>query len=456
MTNVFIKRAELIEESYQTEDLLDFTSIIDDFKARINKINKNSIVGLRGPYGSGKSTMLYQIYKEQVNENKNLGNTSNQPKEKWFIFDAWQYPERKDLWDGFVLDVARQYDENLFNKIRSKIDGTTAKGIKTLGSAVIDIASLKYPPVSFLKNLIHLFQTSPIKRVYDFQDLLLGLLKRIDTTDKKIFIVIEDIDRSGDMGVFFLETLKNFIKNRAKELKHKIIVIVPIGEEILEKGGDKKVRDSYLKILDLTVQFNLVDTNFSRFIKEIIDVNYISEIIDRLLKAEKTENIIPCDLAPEIIICHLRYLFEYMILKEQHGTMRDIKNILRKSESNFLRLEEEYQQLIDLRILILFTAIEYFYQKEKGDAYTFHSRNNQGGEKYITNNFWGARLFFGIISGTNPASPNTHKDTFLNTHKIYIDNQNSWLPFVAYRESSIDCSINSNYFSATGIKITRY
>ena len=387
MTNTFIKRPELIEESYQTEGLLDFSSIIEDFKARINKINKNSVVGLIGPYGSGKSTMLYQIYKDQIDINDNNNSKASKdknsksntitPKEKWFVFDAWQYPERKDLWEGFVLDIARQCDEKLFKNTENRTDGNTGIGKKALSHIAIEVASSIFPPAKILQNITCLFQTSPIKRVYDFQNLLLGIINKID---KDIFIIVEDIDRSGDMGVFFLETLKHFIKSHEKDLNNKVIVIAPIGEEIWQDGGDKKIQDSYSKTLDLKITFIQEDIDFTNFINQVFNV--------KRLYYTSSNDAVP----HEIIISHIQYIFKDIILKEKQTTIRDIKNILRKSESNFSILEEEVRKQIDIRILILFTAMEYFYQKEKNDTYTLFLKRADFGDKLdlpIVNNFWG-------------------------------------------------------------------
>ena len=448
MTNTFIKRPELIEESYQTEDLLDFSSIIDDFKARINKINKNSVVGLIGPYGSGKSTMLYQIYKDQIDtdNNKNSENTSNQQTEKWFVFDAWQYPERKDLWEGFVLDIARQCDEKLFKKIENRVDGNTGKNKKAMIAAGADILSAFIPGASALKNLPYFFQTSPIKRVYEFQYLLLDILNKID---KDVFIVIEDIDRSGDMGVFFLETLKYFIKRHEKDLKHKVIVITPIGEEVWEKDGDKKIKDSYTKILDLKIAFIQEDIDFTNFINQVFDVDRILEIVKL-----KNNHIFS---SPEIIISHLRYLFEEMILREQQTTIRDIKNILRKSESNFLRIQKEYRKEIDIRILIMFTAIEYFYQKEKNNKYTFSLKINSDSselDSIITNNFWGKYLLIRIISGIeahDKISTKFREHTWIHQNK----QDDRFINIKRYGDRNTSCYINSNFFSVTGVKVTK-
>ena len=401
MTYTFIKDPELIEESYQTEDLLNFSTIINDLKDRINKIKKNAIVGLIGPYGSGKSTMLYQIYKDKIsvangnkdktNNNQTSENVSNQKQAQWFVFDAWQYPERKDLWEGFVLDIARQYNQELFKNTESQIEGNAERGKKAIAAAGVDVLATLIPGASALKNLPYFFQNSPIKKVYDFQELFLDIINK--KIKKDIFIIIEDIDRSGDMGVFFLETLKYFIKTQEKNMKYKVIVIVPIGEQIWDKNGDRKVKDSYSKILDLNITFSPQNIDFTNFINEIFYVDKVSSSD-------------PGNPSQDIVISHFRYLFENMILKEQQGTIRDIKSILRKTESNFFKLQEEHQKQIDIRLLILFTAIEYYHRSESEDSCMFYVKNiikdDQYSKKYkeykyLRGKFWGSKLFLMIV-----------------------------------------------------------
>ena len=439
MTHTFIKDEELIEESYQVDDLLDFSSIINDFKERINKIKKNSIVGLIGPYGSGKSTMLYQIYKDKININKDeisnnqtSGSEHNQQKEQWFIFDAWQYPERKDLWEGFVLDIARQCDEKTFKKTENRIDGNTGKSKQALANTLIDITSTVLLLASLFKNLTPLFQTSPIKRVYEFQDLLLNIINQID---KDIFIVIEDIDRSGDMGIFFLETLKHFIKNLKKDPNRKVIVIVPIGNDTFYKYHS--TRDSYLKILDYQVPFNPSLLNFTNFIEHTIDIDIAvknfnnekdesykeikeKEMLDMAMAKNamgknefgiqdpdissfeiKRESIYTDEELQKIFMEHIRYLFETMILNERQGTIRDIKSILRKVNAGFNELNGEQQKLIDIRILMLFTTIGHFYRGEKDDPCSFYGHGYSSGSESkilsINDTFWGKDFFLMIM-----------------------------------------------------------
>ena len=455
MTYTFIRKAELIEENYQVDDLLDFSTIINKFKTRIDNINRNSIVGLKGAYGSGKSTMLYQIYKEQININKSKtpGNTPSQQTEQWFIFDAWQYPERKDLWEGFVLDIARQCDEKIFKKTENKVDGNSWTKMKIFVNMLIPIAATSFSYIdinilSSVKYLTHFFNTSPIKRVYEFQNLLLGILNKID---KHIFIVIEDIDRSGDMGVFFLETLKYFIKNLKEDPDRKVIVIVPIGEEIWQEGGDKKIQDSYSKILDFQWTFKPEYINFTKFIKKIFDINNISKTMNSSINSKLIGQ--PKPTTPDIIISHLRYLFENMILKEQQGAIRDIKSILRKSESNLSDIQEIDKQQVDIRILILFTAIEYFYQKEKNYKYTFPSSKGLGipidSDK---DNFWGEELFFYIITGTNAMHKSISQKLTHDPYFIHTIDQGAWLAHEHQAKGNTLCIINSAYFSATEVK----
>ncbi len=438
MTHTFIKDEELIEESYQIEDLLNFKPIINDFKERINKIKKNSIVGLIGPYGSGKSTMLYQIYKDKINinnENKDEANNhqtseneGNEQTEQWFVFDAWKYPERKDLWEGFVLDIAKQHDKISFDKARNKIDGKQGERKENATNTMIDMATITMgvislfssagltsifaPIIGSLKNLTYLFRTSPVRRVFEFQELLSDIIKE---TENHIFIIIEDIDRSGDMGIFFLETLKHFIKNLKEDPNRKVIVIVPIGNDTFYKYHP--TRDSYLKILDYQISFNSSLLNFTKFIENTIDIDIAIENfknakekseIEAAMELGTPDNMIKKEskytdlFLQKMFITHIRYLFETMILNERQGTIRDIKSILRKVNSNFNELDEDIKKLIDIRILMLFTAIGHFYRGEENDPCSFFAvqRDSSHPENIVTwanDKFWGKDFFIMIM-----------------------------------------------------------
>ena len=249
MATGFIKNPKILEEDYRVDDLLDFSSIISDFENTLAKLNNNSVIGLIGKFGSGKSTMLYQLYKNKLDEST----------QKWVHFDAWKYPERKDLWEGFVLDFANQIDRSLFSKIKNKIDGTSKSALKTLVGVVAQGANFFLPGANIIERFSYFLSDSPVKRVFEIQELLNDLIKE---TDKEIYIIVEDIDRSSDRGLFFLETLRNFIKENS--FKKKVIVIVPIGNKYFDEE-----KDSYLKTLDYQFDFNPVGIGFNKFIREL-------------------------------------------------------------------------------------------------------------------------------------------------------------------------------------------
>lgn len=78
--------------------------------------------------------------------------------------------------------------------------------------------------MAVIKNFNHFLHTSPAKRTFEIQKILLEQFSNIP--EKKLFIIIEDIDRSGDSGIYFLETLSHFLKN--EKIDKKIICIIPI------------------------------------------------------------------------------------------------------------------------------------------------------------------------------------------------------------------------------------
>ena len=331
MITTFIKNHNLLKEDSHVEDLFDFSEVAKTFEKKLDSIPESSIIGLIGKFGMGKSTMLYNIQKKREKRKKD---------ERWFEFDAWKYPERKDLWEGFILDFTKDVlSEKRFKKLTKEIEGNKYKGIKDLISVLSKGLNLVLPGSNILENLNLLFHSSSIKRVFEFQRLFLNVInEQIKEHIKNIFTIIEDIDGSGDRGIFFLETLNNFLKVTSKDnkLNKKVIIIVPIGtlsfhEKII----------SYQKCLDYIEFFNPEVKSFDKFLSKVIK--------EKFLNGNS--------------LTQLSSFFEYLLLKRDEITIRTIKLILRKAEISYIKLKSDGFEP-DIRVIIAIETSKFLKNKK--------------------------------------------------------------------------------------------
>lgn len=97
-----------------------------------------------------------------------------------------------------------------------------------------------------------IFGRSPAKRAYELERILADVL--VSVKEQNIFIVAEDVDRSGTDGIHFLETLNYFIKNnqQLKESDKKVIVIAPVAKRTY---FDEK--ESFYKCIDIVLHYEL-------------------------------------------------------------------------------------------------------------------------------------------------------------------------------------------------------
>ena len=310
----FIENVEILREDSRKLDLLDYSETIKHFSNFLDSIiHGSSIIAFIGEFGSGKSTLLYNVQKQRESD-----------REKWIVFDAWKFPERKDLWEGFVLEFTRQLCPVKYDKTKKTIDGKQYEDKKTLLGVLAAI-----PGLSVIKNLEHFFQTSPARRVFDIQEILTDIIKKED--DKEFYVVIEDIDRSGDYGIYFLETMKQFVSNL--DSKNKLTVLVPMSNKKYEDG-----RDSFLKCIDYFEYFNYKNPNLNKFVNTTFRQDYIKN------RTQKNQ-----------LISFLETLFTY----ESTMTPRLLMSILRKANNNFTRQEKDGLQP-DFRVSILFEASKHF------------------------------------------------------------------------------------------------
>lgn len=317
--NTFIKNEEILEEGTSNEDFLDLSFQINGFSKKIDAIEKSGLIGLVADFGRGKSTLI-----DQVRKKRNL-----EKKELWINFDAWKLPERKELWEGFILELAKQISPDIFNKAKNQIDGKSSDDKRALLNTISDI-----PGFAVLKNLNHFLKTSPARRVFEMQEILKDLILN-KIKEREVFIVVEDVDRSGQNGIYFIETLKQFIKD--SNINKKIIVIVPISEKSFID-----FQEAYLKCLDFIEFLDFSSLDLKNFFNQVIaeNVDYREDSIDLL-----------------------NNFFIFLSKNFPDTTLRKIKLIFRKASLSY-KLQVRDNLNPDWKVTILFESMKFFKKEQ--------------------------------------------------------------------------------------------
>ena len=275
------ENVRLLDELPGTKDIFNLKELVGNIKGRLARqvtAKRSSIIPVLGPFGSGKSTILNQVQGECK-------------KYTWLNFELWRFANRQDIWDGFVIQLAAKLEDKTELELADEIDGAAnvQRSVKTQvaiivgllvitfgiswllwswlqGTSTFDDYARAYLKYSFpVLVSIGLFgslgflvyktrptkEQKPIRRVFELEDILLRSLRK---ARQPIVVVAEDVDRAGDEGIVFLETLTSFMNTHRDDgaLKQSLIVLAPQSKDAfdaLEHGGMNGFERS-LKIYD--------------------------------------------------------------------------------------------------------------------------------------------------------------------------------------------------------------
>lgn len=304
---------DVIQESDTAEHLVSNKSICDAFSNVIESAPTPALISLVGEYGSGKSMMLNRLRDDNFIEGS-----------KWILFDAWKYPDRSSLWEGFILDFAENVGER--KKYEDLIDGNTTQS-KGAGvtAKVLDAANTALPGLSSVGKLLQsLFETQAIFRVSKLQELLTALINDQFKEADHLIIVVEDIDRSDDHGVHFLETFRHFL-NQSEFKNSKVTVVAPIGNK-----ASLINHSSYIKCFDISYAYNLEKVDLTEFVNRGLDID----------KRDDQNRAIKDQI--------IKFLNGFVELQGPEFTIRKLKLLLRHANSRHSRfrlqgLEPDYR-----------------------------------------------------------------------------------------------------------------
>lgn len=95
-------KSEYHSDRYTTEDQLNFNDFCPTLSRILLKADTPLTVGVFGPWGSGKTSLL-QMLKNEVEEEQEEGGQKPRPRTVWFT--AWKYEKHEALWRAFILRV---------------------------------------------------------------------------------------------------------------------------------------------------------------------------------------------------------------------------------------------------------------------------------------------------------------------------------------------------------------
>jgi energy-coupling factor transporter ATP-binding protein EcfA2 len=338
MSNVedFIDLQALEENIFHQEDWYDEISL-SGYLTKLNHIKYWGLTALLGDYGSWKSLFLAQLQKLDEDKNNNI----------WINFDAWQYPDRRQLRDGFVLKLAEQLIPKSYPDVQSYIDAWKKTWEKIFGNLfdflqIIESVTLNSQISSSLKAITSSDPQS-ISRIFQYESLLKSILisndqesvdRFSDLNDKVIYIILEDVDRSWEEGLFFLETLKNFIDRHYHDLREcsifkKMIIICPVAKQSWHENFSR-----YLKVFTKYDFFNYNKTFDTK------------PFVDKVFKFDQE-------------LRGIFYLLIVYVLKELTYNYRIFKFILRNIIKEYIYRTDFLSEEIDLEWFLFLSLISY-------------------------------------------------------------------------------------------------
>lgn len=260
-----IQNKEQLGEEFREEDHMSQTNEIKSYLDKLKSIETSGIIWLVWPFWCWKTTFINQVRK--IDENNNDSVRIN--------FEAWKYPNRENLRENFILDIAEYLDDNWKNII---IDELSWRPTSIFAAWFKDWINYLTKFIPTIKE--YLFDRK--KRELDviekcLKDVLINLHTKWNNDEQNnstIYIIVEDIDRSWDAWTFFLETLNYFLKKNPLWEWLKTIVIATIwSKEFMEN------KDSYMKCLDYRHEFPVINYKYKSLLTYFINERYLSDNI---------------------------------------------------------------------------------------------------------------------------------------------------------------------------------
>lgn len=362
-TKKSLKPAYLTDNSTE-EDFLDFSDYVEILKDVILNAETPITLGIFGPWGAGKSSLMVQLQKSIKR--------GGLPKSKTVWFTAWKYDKSDALWRAFVLRVIdslypidnktqeripledikdkdqidavkelMKLEEIIYHPLdweekgQFKIDWTNA--LKGGGKALVDIVSSMgvIPGLGIIEGLsdtifgddanlasaigreIQNYHREQLLHREQFEDTFAKVLELILKENGRLVIFVDDLDRClPEKSLEILEAIKLFL-----DVKRTVFVI-GMDKEVVELGVEARYHDVF-KNLGVTERTALPISG-SSYLQKIIQIPF--NIPD--LYSGKVENFIINLQSTQSHEVQLEPLVRQIISRGAYPNPRYIKRII--------------------------------------------------------------------------------------------------------------------------------
>ena len=301
----------------EDQDLVNFSPTVGKLADILlsDKHPKSISIGLIGPWGNGKSSVI-QMTKSKIDSSEQF------KKNEIIVIHFLPYLNHNES------DIINEFFTLLSNAL-SPYSGRLSNQIVDYSEKLTDLYQNKSLS-TFLENHITNFTQSSACELYE------NINKMLDETDKKIIVFIDDLDRLNQKEI--LQTLK-LIRNTANFTNTFFVLAM----------------DKQYVIKRLTEKGNILDTKFvDKFFQLEI---YLPEIDNSLLKQYFTKEMLrPFTPAPADLEFRLKaaLLEPNLLFKDYVKNFRDVKRVVNQIKYDLSLFQEDFAYL-NLKDFINFT-----------------------------------------------------------------------------------------------------
>jgi KAP P-loop domain protein len=357
-----------IPYEYQENDI-QYSKVLGIKTFLTNKENKeflekNNLIALYGEWGSGKSS-IFKTLKKSIETGQDYIP---------LIFETWKY--EKD--DNLAFSLLEFILSSLNNLIDSKKENELIKTAYNILRNFSKGISLKIPFSNFIdidinkmfeedeknkekcKRSLYMITENFIK---DFQEKIDGC---VVSTNKKILIMIDDLDRCEDESIInLLSALKLMfaVKN--------IIFICGIDkgaviQTLLRKYRNKEKSEEYLEKI-FSINFNVLKTSKLNLFQNDENI-YLKNIKQKIIEAtgitnprkiNKSNN--KYEFLKEIIFRKniINEIKNELITNNQEFEIKNFKELL-SNENKWIKIEKYFNKIIDLYLFLKIILFEFY------------------------------------------------------------------------------------------------